>query len=85
MPLLFAIAGIVALGLSFIVLVGPVLLVIAVVRTVRTARRARAPLPAVYDELTTSPVDGHLADAAFVDLVSREWPEEVATLRRPQA
>ena len=52
MPLLFAIVGIVALGLSFVVLVGPVLLVVAVVRAVRTARRARAPQLPVHAALT---------------------------------
>lgn len=83
MPLLFALAGIIALGLSFVVLVGPVLLVVAVVRAVRTARRARAPQLPVYAALPASPVDGHLADAAFADLVGQEWPEELAALRRP--
>ena len=48
MPLLFAIAGIVALGLSFVVLVGPVLLVAGVVRAIRAAQSAEsfAPSPA---------------------------------------
>lgn len=83
MPLLFAIVGIIALALSFVVLVGPVLLVIAVVRAVRTARRANAPQPPVYAALTASPVDGHLADEAFADLISREWPAESVGLRPP--
>lgn len=83
MPLLFAIAGIIALGLSFIVLVGPVLLVIAVVRALRTARRAKTLQPPVYAALTAPPVDGHLADAAFAELIGQEWPEELTALRRP--
>lgn len=84
MPLLFALVGVVALALSFMVLVGPVLLVLAVVRTVRTARGAKAPQPSVYAALPVSPVDGQLADAAFANLISREWPAETVTLRHPQ-
>lgn len=83
MPLLFAIVGIVALGLSFVVLACPVLLVVAVVRAVRTARRANAPQPPVSSALPASPVDGHLADATFADLISRQWPAEAAGLRNP--
>ena len=83
MPLLFAIVGIVALGLSFVVLVGPVLLVVAVVRAVRAARRARVPQLPVHAALTASPVDGHLADEALADLISREWPSESTVLRHP--
>lgn len=83
MPLLFAVAGIVALGLSFVVLVGPVLLVVGLVRAVRAARRAKTPQPPVYPALTASPVDGHLADAAFADLISREWPSDSTVLGHP--
>ena len=42
MPLLFAIAGFVALVLSFVVLVGPVLLIVGVVRAIRAARSAKS-------------------------------------------
>jgi hypothetical protein len=83
MPLLFALVGVVALALSFMVLVGPVLLVLAVVRTVRTARGAKAPQSSVYAALPVSPVDGQLADAAFANLISREWPSESTALRNP--
>lgn len=76
MPLLFALAGIIALALSFIVLVGPVLLGIAVIRSVRTSRRATAPQPPMRAVHPASPVDGNLADATFADLIGREWPSE---------
>ncbi len=84
MPLLFAIAGTVALGLSFVVLVGPVLLVVAMIRAVRVTRQG-SPTPNRLERESgsDSPVDGHIADAAFADLISREWPNEAAALRSP--
>lgn len=84
MPLLFAIAGFVALVLSVVVLVGPVLLIVGVVRAIRAARSAKSAVhPLQPGELGASPVDGQLADAAFVDLVAREWPAEAPLLRYP--
>ena len=76
MPLLFAIVGIIALALSFVVLVGPVLLVIAVVRAVRTARRANAPQPPVYAALTASPRwDCRSWSWSAPSCSSSPWPE----------
>lgn len=84
MPLLFAIAGIVALGLSFVVLVGPVLLIVGVIRAIRSARHGRmAPTQLTGREGTESAVDGQIANAAFADLISGEWPYEGAALRSP--
>ena len=84
MPLLFAIAGIVALGLSFVVLVGPVVIVVGVIRAVRSARRAPSEARGASTiAIGPSPVDAHLADAAFADLISREWPTESTALRHP--
>ena len=81
MPLLFAIAGVVALGLSFVVLVGPVLLIVGVVRAIRAARSAKSPVPDRRPaETSASPVDGQMADRV-VDMVAREWPEDSAFLR----
>jgi len=79
MPLLFALAGVVALGLSFTVLVGPVLLVVGVARAIRAARSAKSQLPS--PEICASPVDGQMAESAFVDMIAREWPEESTALR----
>jgi hypothetical protein len=84
MPLLFAIAGVVALGLSLLVLVGPVLLIVGVVSAIRAARSVKSIVPDRRPaEASASPVDGSLADAAFIDLVAREWPAEAPLLGYP--
>jgi len=83
MPLLFAIVGVAALALTFVVLVGPVLLVIGVVGAIRARRYSKVerPEPQIVAG-DTSRVDAQTADAAFADLFSWEWPEESATLWR---
>jgi hypothetical protein len=82
MPLFFAIAGIAAICLSLAILVGPILLIVGLVRAVRLSHnRSSAVHPAHVGGLSTSPVDTHLADAAFVDLISREWPADSPSLR----
>lgn len=81
MPLLFALAGILAIGLSFAVFAIPVLLVVGVVRAIRGGRRTRcAQPPSPVEVLAASPVDGQLADATFIDLIAREWPAEAPLL-----
>jgi len=82
MPLLFAIAGIVALGLSFVILVGPVLLMVGVIRSIRSARLQRMAAPHLANrEGSESAVDCHITNEAFADLVGREWPNEATALR----
>jgi hypothetical protein len=84
MPLLFAFAGIVALGLSFVVLVGPVLIVVGAIRALRSARRAPSEAHGSSTiAIGPSPVDALLADEAFAALISREWPTESTVLRHP--
>lgn len=83
MPLLFAIAGVIALGLSFVVLVGPVLLVVYLIRSVHTARLSPTPEITTDGSAANSAVDNYAADAAFADIIGREWPSEACPLRRP--
>jgi len=85
MPLLFAIAVFVALGLAFLVLVGPVLLVVGLIRAIRYgSRRSSTTMPGETTVMPPSPVDRHVADAAFAELITQEWPTESAFLRATQ-
>ena len=82
MPLLFAIGGLVALGLAFLVLVGPVLLVVGVIKAIRLgSNRSPTAIPRETTGGPSSLIDGHLADAAFAELITQEWPTESAFLR----
>lgn len=82
MPLLFAIVGIVALCLSLVVLVGPVLLVVGVIQAVQIARHGGSAATLTSGVAAPgSPDDGRLADTAFADLISREWPREPTVMR----
>jgi hypothetical protein len=86
MPLLFAIAGLVALGLAFLVLVAPVLLVVGLIRALRTRPLRNSVTPAASMGLhSVSPIDDRFTDVAFTELVGREWPQNGASLRRPYA
>jgi hypothetical protein len=83
MPLLFAMAGLIAVGLSLACLVLPVLAVASLVRAVRAARHRRTATGRATPATCPSALDRELSDAAFIDVIRQEWPNEASVLRRP--
>ena len=79
MPLLFALVGLLALALSVLIFVGPVVLAVGVVRAIRGRRIAARGTTCSVDVTGTSSTHNS-TDAVFLELVSAQWPEEGAAL-----
>jgi hypothetical protein len=82
MPLLFALAGIVALVLALVVLAAPIVLVVSVVKAVRhgTPLKHSSQTSPAQEDPPPAPVEA-ASGPTFVDVISVDWPEEAADLR----